>query len=104
MMSYDSRKKQSKCVKIDVTNKSCLICDKSEKYAFLVTLRSLVSMRRGEVEVRTYINMIGKMKPSYIGRLKFNSVFHHLLSINSKQLYVLHSTARMYPQNRYFRV
>ena len=29
----------------NVTNKSCLVCVKSEKYAFLVTLRFLGSMR-----------------------------------------------------------
>ena len=33
----------------NVTNKSCLLCVMSEKYAFLVTLRLLWSMRQGKV-------------------------------------------------------
>ena len=36
-----------------VTNKSCLVCVKSEKYAFLVTTRPLQSMRWREAELHT---------------------------------------------------
>ena len=36
-----------------VTNKSCLICVKSKRYAFLVTTRPLGSMRWGEAELHT---------------------------------------------------
>jgi len=35
--------------KQNVTDKSCLVCDKSEKYAFLVTLTPLGLIRRGQV-------------------------------------------------------
>ena len=36
----------------NVTNKSCLVCTESEKYAFLVNLRPLLgSMRRGQAEL-----------------------------------------------------
>ena len=37
----------------NVTNKSCLVCVKSEKYVVWVTLRFLGSMRQGEDELRT---------------------------------------------------
>ena len=37
----------------NVTNKSCLVCVKSEKYTFLVTTRPLESMRWGEGELHT---------------------------------------------------
>ena len=37
----------------NVTNKSCLVCVKSEKYAFWVTLRLTGSMRQGESEQNT---------------------------------------------------
>ena len=37
----------------NVIDKSCLVCIKREKYTFLVTLRPLVSMRRGKVELCT---------------------------------------------------
>ena len=36
-----------------VTDKSCLICVKSKRYAFLVTTRPLGSMRWGEAELHT---------------------------------------------------
>ena len=36
-----------------VTNESCLICVKSEKYSFLGTTRPLGSMRWGEAELHT---------------------------------------------------
>ena len=37
----------------DVTTKSCFLCVKSEKFAFLVTLRHLESTRQVEVELFT---------------------------------------------------
>ena len=36
----------------NVTNKSCLACDKSEKYLVWVTLRPLRFMKQGETELR----------------------------------------------------
>ena len=46
-------------------DKSCLVCVKSEKYAFLVTLRPLWSMREGEA---SYIHntALGEEKQSYV--------------------------------------
>ena len=37
----------------NVTNKSCLVCVMSEKYAFWVTLRLLGSILQGKVELHT---------------------------------------------------
>ena len=40
-----------------VTNKSCLVCDKSEKCAFYVNFRPLGSMRRGQAEhIKTHFS------------------------------------------------
>ena len=43
----------SEVVSQTVTNKSYVVCVKSEKYAFLLTLRPLGSMRPGEAELHT---------------------------------------------------
>ena len=59
---------------LNVTNKSYLVCVKSEKYAFWVTLRPLGFMRRGEAE---------------LGKLKFTSEVFHLPRLGTKQLCAL---------------
>ena len=50
----------------NVTNKSSLVCVKSEKYAFFVNLRPLRSMRGGKAELRTTFTLFGKAKVSYV--------------------------------------
>ena len=62
----------------NVTNKSCLVCVKSEKYESLVTLRPQWDCcRRGEAEVR-----ILNFKTTW-------SEFHHLPRVGPKQLCAL---------------
>ena len=62
----------------NVTNKSCLVCVKSEKYASWVTLRPQWNhCRRGEAEVR-----ILDFKTTW-------SEFHHLPRVGPKQLCAL---------------
>ena len=58
----------------NVTNKCSLVCVKSEKYAFWVTLRLLGSMQQGKAELHI---------------LELTSVFHHLPSVGPKQLCAL---------------
>ena len=62
----------------NVTNKSFLVCVKSEKYAYWVTLRPQQDLcRRGEAEVR-----ILDFKTTW-------SEFHHLTRVGPKQLCAL---------------
>ena len=48
------------------SNKSYLVCVKSEKYAFLVTPRNLESKRQRKAELQTFHYYLGKAKPTWV--------------------------------------
>ena len=81
----------------DVTDKSCLGCDKSEIYAFWVTLRPLGL--RFEVKQR-YLGYIW-YQPRH-NRASYIKVFHHLPSVIPKQPFALSYLGRMYPRSEHF--
>ena len=73
----------------NVNIKSCVVCVKSDKYAFLVTIRPLGrgrGMRRSRVAYITY-NI--RREEAKLSILKLASVFHHLSSVGPKQLCAL---------------
>ena len=81
-----------------VTNKSSLICVKSEKYAFLVTTRPLGSKRWGEAELHTLQDQERRSQATYT---KTSFSVSSPLQCRS-QAVVCVSTPRMYPRSGYF--
>ena len=79
----------------NVTDKSCLVCVKSEKQAFKVTLRVLGSMRGGKAKLCTLQYQARQNQPIYIKT--YFSVSLHFQCQSQAVLYV--STPRMYPQS-----
>ena len=69
-----------------VTNKSWLVCVKSEKYTFLVTTRPLGSKDK---EKARYIHFDIRREEAKLRILKLASVFHQLPSFGPKQLCAL---------------
>ena len=83
-----------------IPNKSCFVCVKSEKYAFLVTLRPLGSIRWGETKLRTLHYWAWRNWATYIKT-------HFSISSSPQcrsQAVVFVSTPRMYLRSRYFLV
>ena len=74
-------------------NKSCLVCDMCEKYAFLVTLRLLGSMKSGKAEPHN--TFIGKAKPNYAYQ---NLLKCFITSQCRFQAVACISTTKMYPR------
>ena len=70
----------------NVTNRSFLVCVKSEKYALCVTLRPLGSIRQGEPEIHAIRYCARRSRAALI---KLTSVFHHFPSVGPKQLCAL---------------
>ena len=70
----------------NVTNRSFLVCVKSEKYALWVTLRPLGSIRQGEPEIHAIQYCA---RGSRAALIKLTSVFHHFPSVGPKQLCAL---------------
>ena len=70
----------------NVTNESCLVGVKSEKYVVWVTLRPLGSMSQGEVKIHALQYSARQSRAAYI---KLTLVFHHLPSVGPKQLCAL---------------
>ena len=70
----------------NVTNRSFLVCVKSEKYALWVTLRPLGSIRQGEPEIHAIRYCARRSRAALI---KLTSVFHHFPSVGPKQLCAL---------------
>ena len=82
----------------NVTNKSSLVCVKSEKYAFWVILSSLGSMWQGEAEIHALQYQARQSRAAYIKtHLSVSSPPH----CRSKAV-VCASTPRRYPLSRYF--
>ena len=94
----------------NVTNKSCLVCVKSEKYAFLVTPRLIImSMRRGKAELHTFHYQLKKSQTMHIN-LHFSTSLppqccsqavvcvggYFLVTITAKNLCLLNSCTRGY--------
>ena len=84
----------------NVTNESFLLCVKSEKYAFWVTLRHLGYMPQGKAKLSTL---------HYWARWSGAAYIRTHFSFSSppqcwSQAVVCVSTPRMYPQSRYFLV
>ena len=84
----------------NVINKSFFVCVKSEKYAFLVTLRPLGSMQQGKAKLRTIHYQARQSQALYI-RTHFSVL--SLFQCQS-QAVVWVSTPWIYPQSRYFLV
>ena len=70
----------------NVTNRSFLVCVKSEKYALWVTLRPLGSIRQGEPEIHAILYCA---RGSQAALIKLTSVFYHFPSVGHKQLCAL---------------
>ena len=98
----------------NVTNKSCLVCDKSEKYASWVTLRPQSDRcRRGEAEVRildfkTTWSEFQKPYQTAAARGEAELRLYNLKETSPPQSWsqavVCVSTPRMYLRTRYFLV
>ena len=85
----------------NVTNKSCLVCVKSEKYTFLVTLRPLGSMRQDKANLRSLQYQAKQSHPSPYTQTHFR--VSQPPQSRSKAV-VCVSTPRMYPRSGYFLV
>ena len=85
-------------VSLYVTNESCLVCVKKEKYTFLVTPTLIRSMRRGKAKLRTFHNQVRRSQATYIK-------VHFSVSLPPQcqsQAVVCVSKPRMYPRSGYF--
>ena len=84
----------------NVTNKSCLVCVKSEKHAFWVTLRLLGPMQQGKAKLHTLHYQSRQSRAVYIKT-------HFSVSLPPQfwsQAVVCVSIPRMYPRRRHILV
>ena len=82
------------------TNKSFLVCVKSEKYTYLVSLRLTGSMRQGDAELRTLYYWARQSQATYV-----KTHFSALMPPQCRcQTVVWVSTPRMYNGSWYFLV
>jgi len=84
----------------NVNNKSFLVCVKSEKYVFWVTLRLLGSIRQGKAEIPA-LQYFMRQSPSAIIKTHLN---FSLPPQCWSQAFVCVSTPRIYPRSKYFLV
>ena len=87
----------------NVSNKSCLVCGKIEKYAFWVTLRPRPCSPWGK-EKLSYVYYVIRQGEAKLHISKLTSVFHHHPNVSSKQLCALAHLGYTREAGKYFLV